>query len=85
MKILDFARCFATTSSIIKMLRNSFKQNTVAGIGNLREVLVVTKHDGSQNGHWEPGARLGAHILVRQELEIFPRAANRQYQSDNQG
>lgn len=49
MKILDFARCFATTSSTIKMLRNSFKQKTVAGTRNLREVLVVTKHDGSQN------------------------------------
>lgn len=58
-----------TISSAIKIFRNSFKQKIMADIGNLKEDLVLTKHDGSQNGRLEPGMRLGAiHSARRRSL-----------------
>lgn len=52
------------TTNAIKMFRNSLKLKIMAGIGNLREDLVLPKHSEPQNGHLKHGDRLGAYTLL---------------------
>lgn len=56
----------------------------MADVGNLREDLILTKHDDSQNGHLEHGPEREHIHCSEQELEVFSGVASRQYHSGDQ-